>query len=325
MTRRSHGKRKPKIVFLFLSLLLLSCFYFANNASFPDISYGKTTEEWDKKTQLEQKLDDLTENETGKTNQSNVKGTLAVHYIDVGQGDSTFIELPNNETILIDAGEKTAAEKIINEIKTLGYEKIDYIVATHPHADHIGGLSKVIETFSIGNIYMPKAVTTSKTYETLLQTILEKNLKVKIAKNGVNVIEQNDFKVFFLAPNSEAYEELNNYSAVLKITYHENSFLFMGDAQTESENEIQEDVKVNVIKVGHHGSDTSSSKDFVERVTPTYAVISAGKDNRYHHPHPSVVTRWQKSGAEILRTDECGDITMTSDGKTIHVEREKEE
>ena len=199
--------------------------------------------------------------------------TLRVNYIDVGQGDSIFIQLPNKETMLIDAGEAYESENVINYLNNLGITKIDYVVGTHPHTDHIGGLENIVNTFDIGSIYMPKAISTSKTYEDLLTVISNKGLKVKTAKSGVVVLDENNLKLEFIAPNSDNYSELNNYSAVLKLTYLDNMFLFMGDAETLSENEITSDVDADVIKVGHHGSDSSSSLEFVKKVNPSYAIL----------------------------------------------------
>ena len=252
------------------------------------------------------------------TNSQNVDGNLKVNYIDVNQGDSIFIELPNDEVMLIDAGEKSESAKVINYIEKLGYEKIDYVIGTHPHTDHIGSLSSVIESFDIGKIYMPKVVSTSKTYENLLATIKNKNLKVTTAKSGVNIINNKDLKIDIIAPVKQ-YSDLNNNSAVIKLVYKERSFLFMGDAETMSEDDIKESVKSDVIKVGHHGSDSSSSKDFVSKVGAKYAIISVGDGNIYDHPYQEIIERYKNNGAKIYRTDLDGDIVITSDGNNISV------
>ena len=250
--------------------------------------------------------------------------TLRVNYIDVGQGDSIFIELPNKETMLIDAGEAYEADNVINYIKNLGISKIDYIVGTHPHTDHIGGLEEVINTFDVGSIYMPKATSTSKTYLDLLTTISDKGLSVKTAKSGVVVLDENDLKLEFIAPNSDSYSELNNYSAVLKLTYLDNKFLFMGDAETLSEDEVTSDVDADVIKVGHHGSDSSSSLEFVKKVSPEYAIIMVGEGNSYNHPYQSIIDRYLSVGANVLRTDLDGNIVCDSDGVDVSCKGDKE-
>lgn len=250
--------------------------------------------------------------------------TLRVNYIDVGQGDSIFIQLPNNETMLIDAGEAYKSDNVINYLNNLGITKIDYVIGTHPHTDHIGGLEEVINTFDIGSIYMPRASSTSKTYEDLLTTISSKGLKVKTAKSGVVVLDEDNLKLEFIAPNSDSYSELNNYSAVLKLTYLDNTFLFMGDAETLSEEEITSEIKADVIKVGHHGSDSSSSLEFVKKVSPEYAIIMVGEGNSYNHPYQSIIDRYESVGAKVLRTDLDGNIICDCDGSTVTCDGDKD-
>ena len=250
---------------------------------------------------------------------------LIVNYLDVGEGDSIFIELPNNETLLIDAGEKEMGDRVINFISNLGYEKINYIIATHPHTDHIGGLESVINAFAVDKIYMPKVSSNTKTFESLLNTIKEKGLTVTSAKGGVYLLndESKNLTLQFLAPNNSTYKNLNNYSAVLKLTYQNTRFLFMGDAEVKSEQEITLDPTADVIKVGHHGSDTSSSLSFLKRVNPKYAIIMVGKDNQYHHPYQKIINRYQKLGATIYRTDLAGNIVCKSDGVDVNCEGSK--
>lgn len=260
-----------------------------------------------------------------KTSISTFNGdTLRVNYIDVGQGDSIFIQLPNNETMLIDAGEAYKSDNVINYLNNLGITKIDYVIGTHPHTDHIGGLEEVINTFDIGSIYMPRASSTSKTYEDLLTTISSKGLKVKTAKSGVVVLDEDNLKLEFIAPNSDSYSELNNYSAVLKLTYLDNTFLFMGDAETLSEEEITSEIKADVIKVGHHGSDSSSSLEFVKKVSPEYAIIMVGEGNSYNHPYQSIIDRYESVGAKVLRTDLDGNIICDCEGSTVTCDGDKD-
>ena len=260
-----------------------------------------------------------------KTSVSTFSGdTLRVNYIDVGQGDSIFIQLPNKETMLIDAGEAYKSDSVINYLNNQGIAKIDYVVGTHPHTDHIGGLEEVINTFDVGSIYMPKATSTSKTYEDLLTTISNKGLKVKTAKSGGVVLDEDNLKLEFIAPNSDSYSNLNNYSAVLKLTYLDNTFLFMGDAETLSEDEITSDVNADVIKVGHHGSDSSSSIEFVKRVSPEYAIIMVGEGNSYNHPYQSIIERYESVGAKVLRTDLDGNIICDSDGVDVTCNGDKD-
>lgn len=248
---------------------------------------------------------------------------LKVHYLDVGQGDSIFIELPNNETMLIDAAESYQSENIINYLKNLNYKKIDYVIGTHPHTDHIGGLKDIINTFEIGKIYMPKVVSTTKTYESLLMAIKDKNLKINTAKAGTSIIDTDALKINILAPTNSTYTELNNYSVVTKITYGTTKFLFMGDAEKLSENEIKEDVTADVIKIGHHGSNTSSSIDFIKKVNAKYGIISVGLNNKYNLPKEEIITNWENSGTKIYLTSINGTITASSDGTNIKIESEK--
>ena len=266
-------------------------------------------------------------NQNNNQNQNDYINTnndlLKVHYLDVGQGDSIFIELPNNETMLIDAAESYQSENIINYLKNLNYQKIDYVIGTHPHTDHIGGLKNIINTFEIGKIYMPKVVSTTKTYESLLMAIKDRNLKINTAKAGTSIIDTDTLKINILAPNNSTYTELNNYSAVTKITYGTTKFLFMGDAEKLSENEIKENVTADVIKIGHHGSNTSSSIDFIKKVNAKYGIISVGLNNKYNLPKEETITNWENSGTKIYLTSTNGTIRASSDGTNIKIESEK--
>lgn len=266
-------------------------------------------------------------NQNNNQNQNDYINTnndlLKVHYLDVGQGDSIFVELPNNETMLIDAAESYQSENIINYLKNLNYQKIDYVIGTHPHTDHIGGLKDIINTFEIGKIYMPKVVSTTKTYESLLMAIKDKNLKINTAKAGTSIIDTDALKINILAPNNSIYTELNNYSVVTKITYGTTKFLFMGDAEKLIENEIKENVTADVIKIGHHGSNTSSSIDFIKKVNAKYGIISVGLNNKYNLPKEETITNWENSGTKIYLTSTNGTIRASSDGTNIKIESEK--
>ncbi len=257
----------------------------------------------------------------GYSEDTQTSNNMVVHFIDVGQGDATFIELPNGETMLIDAGNEENGAEIVSYIKALGFDAITYLVATHPHADHIGGMAYVINHLTIGNIYMPKATSTTQTYAQLLTAILDKGLTVKTAKAGVNLVSADSLSVKMLAPNKEQYDDLNDYSAVIKITYNEKAFLFMGDAEKLSENEITGDVSADVLKVGHHGSSSSTGDAFLSKVNPSYAVISVGTDNDYGHPMQTTLDKLNAAGSTIYRTDLDGTIVFTSDGITISVDK----
>lgn len=247
---------------------------------------------------------------------------LTVHYLDIGQGDSIFIELPTDEAMLIDASISAYGNGIADYIKERGYDKIDYLVATHPHADHIGGMRKVIQNLEIGKIYMPKATATTKTYKNLLTEIQDKGLKINTAKAGETIYEDEELGIYILAPNSEKYDDLNNYSAVIRIVYGDRAFLFMGDAENLAEKEITAQVKADVLKLGHHGSSTSTSKKFLKKVNPIAAVASCGADNEYGHPHKETVELLKKENIEFYRTDTMGTIIAISDGISLDITKD---
>lgn len=253
------------------------------------------------------------------SNQNNYD-KLSVHYLDVGQGDSIFIELPGGSSMLIDAGISRLGKSIKGYINSLGYNKIDYLVATHPHADHIGSMAYIVDNMNIGEIYMPKVSTNTKTYERLLESVSAKGLKIKAAAAGVDILDTEQVSVCIAAPVKIDDDELNNCSAVIKIQFENTSFLFTGDAEEEELEDITADISADVLKVGHHGSRTSTSKKFLARVNPKIAVISLGKDNDYGHPHKSTIKCLGNIGAEVYRTDKNGTIIVTSDGQNINVE-----
>ena len=272
---------------------------------------------------------ELEPNDSGKVNSNLQAGdVLTVNFLDVGQGDSEFIQLPNGKCMLIDAGISENSGRIVSKITELGYEKIDYLIATHPHADHIGGMKKIVESFDIGEIYMPKAATDTRTFENLLQAISDKGLSINTARAGKVIMNGDDLKIEFLAPISDSYKNLNDYSAVVRLQYGKTVFLFTGDAEELTEGEILSSyskgtLKADVLKVGHHGSNTASSTDFINAVMPEYAVIEVGSGNTYNHPHAESVNHLNAVGAEILRTDINGNITISSDKTGITVQYEK--
>lgn len=242
---------------------------------------------------------------------------LIVHYLDVGQGDSVFVELPNSQTMLIDAGVKGLGEDIKSYINNLGYLKIDYMIATHPHADHIGSMQYIVENMEIGHIYMPDVSTTTKTFENLLTAISDKSMKIKSAESGMNIINENNLSIEILGPVNIDEVNLNNCSVILKIIYRNNSFLFTGDAEKDELSSVSDDLSANVLKAGHHGSYTSTTKNFLERVNPQIAVISLGRNNEYGHPHKKTIELLNEFEIETYRTDEEGTIIITSDGYNI--------
>ena len=255
--------------------------------------------------------------EAMQTSNTVLTDKLEVDFIDVGQADSILVS-NKNETMLIDAGNNENGNDVVKFIKEKGITKINYLIGTHPHADHIGGLDDVINSdLEIENVYMPKIQTNTKTFEDILDALHNKNLKVTAPKKG-DIFKVGEASCEVMTDSILDKENLNLSSIVIRLEFGENSFLFMGDAETENEKTINWP-KVNVLKVGHHGSNTSSSQDFLNQVKPEYAIIMAGKDNSYGLPKQKILDRLTKTGAKIFRTDELGTITVISDGKTIEV------
>ena len=241
---------------------------------------------------------------------------LLIDFIDVGQADSILVR-NQDKIMLIDAGTNEAGEMVDKYLQNLGITKIDYLVGTHPHEDHIGGLDNVINNFDIGQIYMPKIETTTKTFEDVLEAIENKNLTVTAPNKGDKIELGQAVGEFMTEPILDK-DNLNVSSLVLRLEFGNTSYLFMGDAEEENEETIIWP-KTNVLKVGHHGSSTSSSKSFLEQVQPKYAIIMAGKDNSYGLPTQETIDKLHNIGSEIYRTDEDGTIQMTSDGNTIQI------
>lgn len=248
---------------------------------------------------------------------------MEITYLDVGNADCEIIRMEDGTNIIIDAGTKDQSGNIIRTLKRKGIRKIDYLIATHPHADHIGGMEDIIDSAEIGTVVFPSVVHTSKTYENLLKKIKEKEIPAVKAESGVVLHETDRCKIQLVAPKKdEKYESLNNYSAVLHIAYGNTTFLFAGDAEKLSENEmLNYEIRSDVLKVGHHGSRTSSSEKFIAKVNPRIAVISCGKDNEYGHPHQETLETLKN--AEVYRTDKNGDIIIHTDGTNLTVATEK--
>lgn len=217
------------------------------------------------------------DNKEEKTNPK-LNGELKIHYINVGQGDSILIQ-QGDATMLIDAGPD--ANTTANYLKGQGIKKIDVLVGTHPHADHIGGMPSVINKFEINKIYMPRVTHTSKIFENTMESIKAKGMKISTPHPG-DSFKLGNADCTIIAPNSSSYDNLNNYSIVLRIKFGNTSFIFDGDAEGLSEGEIlqkQLDIQSDVIKLGHHGSRTATSQSYLNKVNPKYAVISCGKGN----------------------------------------------
>lgn len=247
---------------------------------------------------------------------------LEVHVIDVGQADAILVRTPDEGDWLIDGGTGETEDDLIAYLERQGVKRLEYVVATHPHEDHIGGLDKVIQTFDIGTVYMPKVSHTTKAFENMLLAIQKKDIPVVEAKADVRMPLGNGTQGLFLAPCSEEYESLNDYSAVLKVVYGNTSFLLTGDAEKLSEAEMlsrysSKTLASTVLKVGHHGSKTSTSEEFLQAVQPKGAAISVGQGNDYGLPHGDTLKLLEQNHIPYWRTDEDGSLVFYSDGENV--------
>jgi competence protein ComEC len=251
---------------------------------------------------------------------------LTVSFLNVGQADCTVIQY-GNSTMIIDAGGNSGAASLVTKLKSMGITKFDVVIGTHPHEDHIGGLDAVINNFDIGTIYMPRVSNNTKTFEDVLTAIKNKGLTVTTPVPGAIFTLGGAVQCTSLAPNSQSYSELNSYSIVLKVTFSGRAFLFTGDAEVDSEREMLAkgyDLKAEVLKVGHHGSTSSTSAEFLKAVSPKYAVIFVGIDNTYGHPHQETLDKLIAAGVKIYRTDlSGGTIKFVVSGSDLSVSIEK--
>jgi competence protein ComEC len=247
-----------------------------------------------------------------------LKGDLKVHFINVGQADSILIQ-QDSKYMLIDAGNNGDGKLVKNYLIQEGIKSLDYVIGTHPHEDHIGGLDYIINDFKIGKIYLPKVTSTTKTFQDVVVAMKNKGMKASVPKCG-ETFNLGSAKCTILAPNGSEYKDLNNYSIVIKLEFGSNSFLFTGDAEDVSEKEILAkgfNVKADLLKVGHHGSRSSTSNEFLSEVDPKYAVISCETGNDYGHPHKTTMDKLKNKNIPVYRTDELGTIIATSNGKNI--------
>ena len=249
---------------------------------------------------------------------------LQIIFFDVGQADSILLKT-EDYAMLIDAGNIGQDKLMLDYLSEYGVTKLDYLVATHPHADHIGAMSAVVKAMdSIGEVIMPDKPHTTVTYKNLIKAIDEKNIPITLAEVG-QVFNMGNVNIQIIAPDNTDYTDLNEVSVVLRVTFGETVFLFTGDAGTKSENAQLASglsLKVDVLKVGHHGSRTSTTQKYLDAVSPQYAIISCGTDNSYGHPHSETMTRLNRKNITIYRTDEMGTIIFVSDGKNITIEED---
>ncbi len=245
-----------------------------------------------------------------------------MHFIDVGQGDCTLLAC-DGRVMLVDCGEYQQSERVVRYLRKRGVERIDYLVATHPHSDHMGGMAEIIYSFDIGEIIVPpledQNIPTAVFYEKFLDACADKDCQLTEARIG-DVMELGDARAEVIAPLKRCYEDLNDSSVALMVRHGAESFLLTGDAEYASECEMLAGGKlhhVTVYKAGHHGSSSSSSAAFLSAVSPEIAVISCGRDNPYGHPSEGVLMRLNWYTDTIFRTDKDGTVVIESDGKNV--------
>ena len=249
--------------------------------------------------------------------QEEILSKLEIHFIDIGQGDASLI-ICDDKAMLIDAGENDMGTSVQLYLSKQGITSLDYVIGTHPDSDHIGGLDVIITKFDCDTVFMPDFTKDTKTYRDVVNAISYKSAKLINPEVG-DVYTLGSASFTIIAPN-DSYEDANNASIGILLTHGENTFLFTGDAEEEAEADILKNglsIDADVLHVGHHGSKTSSSVEFIETVSPEYAVISCGIDNSYGHPHAGPLNTLRGVGAKLFRTDEQGSIVVTSDGSTL--------
>ena len=260
------------------------------------------------------------------TSPAEMSGELAVHFIDVGQGDSAFVQLSNGENILIDTGSPSGGHTVAAYLKKLGVSKIDHLMFTHPHDDHIGGIFSVLSSFEVRNFYDNGISNFSSTiYGEYLASVRKDLSKYHIVQAG-ETLRAGDVEIHVLNPLLPPAEHINNDSIVLRLTHGDITILLAGDMGKQGERRLMRagaDLSAGIIKIGHHGEMDVCSDEFLKAVMPESAVISAGRNNKYARPHPELLQRLSSAGIKIYRTDRDGHITLRSDGKTYSIETER--
>jgi len=252
-------------------------------------------------------------------------GILRVHFIDVGQGDAILVQTPSGQNMLIDAGDNQYGEYVVDYLQEQGVNSLAAVIGTHPHSDHVGGLDAVINSFPVKAVLMPDVTQNTKSFRDVLAAVENQGLKLTTAQAGVPIpLEGLDCGL--LAPVRNDYEELNDYSVVVRLRYGQQTFLLMADAGWEPESQLLAsgtDLRASVLKVGHHGSYASSSRPFLEAVGAHTGIIMLGQDNDYGYPHNAALRRLTQAGLQLYQTDINGTIVCTTDGQGLQITTER--
>lgn len=263
---------------------------------------------------------------SGNNSLSSSNANVNVHFLDVGQADSILIE-SDGEYMVIDGGNTDDEKTILDYLEKEKVDKLKYVCGTHPHEDHIGALDKVIDNYPVDNVFLPGVTHTSKTYRELLTSIKNKGLKITKPRVGDKYdLGKVSFVIVGPDENADYGTDYNNWSVIIKLIDGDVSYMLSGDAEKQAEKDAIDskiDLKCDVYKVGHHGSSSSSSKAYLDALSPKYAIISVGKDNSYHHPHQTTLNKFKQRGIEYYRTDEKGTIVASSDGKEVNITTQK--